>query len=176
MDPAAGPALVFDVLPTAFALMPGGRLIGTIFFVLLVFAALTPSLAGFEPVTAWLQARGLRRSTAALASAVTIWVAGLGSIFSFNWISGWHPLQWLQILAGKTLFEVVDFVAGNLFLPVGALVTCLFVGWRLDRATFAAELGDSTMLVVGLCRLLLRFVCPAAIVAVLLAAFLQRQA
>ncbi len=173
MDPAGGPALVFDVLPTAFALMPGGRYIGTIFFVLLIFAALTPSLAGLEPVTAWLQARGFQRWTAAVASGFAIWVAGIGSVLSFNWIAGWHPLEVVPILAGKSLFEVVDFVAGNLLLPVGALMTCLFVGWRLDRATFAIELSGSPALVVEFCRILLRYVCPVAIAAVLLAALVQ---
>jgi NSS family neurotransmitter:Na+ symporter len=173
MDPAGGPALVFDVLPTAFALMPGGRWIGTVFFLLLIFAALTPSLAGFEPVTAWLQARGMRRGTAAVAAGVTIWLAGLASVFSFNRISGWHPLERVPILAGKTLFEVVDFVAGNLLLPLGALLTCLFIGWRLDRTRFAAELAGNAALVVGACRILLRYVCPVAIAAVLLAALLQ---
>jgi neurotransmitter:Na+ symporter, NSS family len=55
MDPAQGPVLVFDVLATVFAEMPAGRLIGTLFFLLLVFAALTPSLACIEPMVSWLQ-------------------------------------------------------------------------------------------------------------------------
>jgi len=176
MDPAGGPALVFDVLPTAFARMPAGRLIGTVFFLLLILAALTPSLAGFEPVTAWLQTRGLRRVPAALTTGFTVWLAGIGSVLSFNRTADWHPLERIPLLAGKTLFEVVDFVAGNILLPLGALLTCLFVGWRLDRAAFTAELSESPALVVGVCRILLRYVCPLAIAAVLSAALLQRQA
>ena len=46
----------------------------------------------------------------------------------------------MRELAGKTLFELVDFIAGNFFLPLGALLTCIFVGWRVDKATFAAAL------------------------------------
>jgi NSS family neurotransmitter:Na+ symporter len=176
MDPAGGPALVFDVLPTAFARMPAGRLIGTVFFLLLILAALTPSLAGFEPVTVWLQTRGLRRVPAALTTGFTVWLAGIGSVLSFNRTADWHPLERIPLLAGKTLFEVVDFVAGNILLPLGALLTCLFVGWRLNRATFTAELSESPALVVGVCRILLRYVCPIAIAAVLSAALLQRQA
>ncbi len=172
MDPAGGPALVFDVLPTAFALMPGGRLIGTAFFLLLILAALTPTLAGVEPVVAWLEARGMRRARAAATAALAIWLAGIGSVLSFNVIANWRPLEGIPILVGKTLFEVVDFVSGNVLLPVGALLTCVFVGWRLDRATFAAELGGATALWVGVCRILLRYVCPAAIAAVLVAALL----
>ncbi|GAC1676034.1 MAG: sodium-dependent transporter [Steroidobacteraceae bacterium] len=173
MDPAGGPALVFDVLPTAFALMPAGRWIGTVFFVLLVLAALTPTLAGFEPVTAWLQARGLRRGIAAVATGLSTWLAGLCSVFSFNWINDWHPLERVPILAGKTVFEVIDFLAGNVLLSVGALLTCLFIGWRLDRTAFFSEIGGKSALVMQACRLLLRYICPLAIAAVLLAALLQ---
>jgi NSS family neurotransmitter:Na+ symporter len=69
------------------------------------------------------------------------------------------------------VFETVDFVSGNVLLPVGALLTCLFTGWRLDEARFAAEIGGRGPL-WRTCRVLLRYVCPAAIVAVLLVAFL----
>ena len=173
MDPAGGPALVFEVLPTAFALMPGGRAIGTVFFVLLIFAALTPSLACFEPVVAWLQGRGFRRAPAAVSTAVAMWLASIGSLLSFNVLSGWHPIDHVPLFAGKTVFEVTDFIASNVLLPVGALLTCVFIGWRLDRATFAAELGGQ-MRLARVCRLLLRYVCPAAIFAVLIAALWQR--
>jgi neurotransmitter:Na+ symporter, NSS family len=78
----------------------------------------------------------------------------------------------VPVLAGKTFFELVDFIASNVFLPVGALLTCLFIGWRLDQAIFATEIGGTTAMVWKLCRILLRYVCPAAILAVLFVAFL----
>ena len=171
MNPAGGPALVFDVLPAAFAVMPGGRLIGTVFFLLLILAALTPTLAAFEPVVAWLESLGLRRGAAASATAASMWLAGVGSVLSFNVLAGWHPLPFVPVLAGKTVFETVDFISGNVLLPVGALLTCLFTGWRLGEARFAAEIGGRGPLWRTL-RVLLRYVCPAAIVAVLLVAFL----
>src|SRR5262249_6865463 len=63
MNPAQGPALVFDVLPRVFTEMPGGRVVGTLFFALLVLAALTPSMACLEAPVAWLvRRRGLRRA------------------------------------------------------------------------------------------------------------------
>ena len=173
MNPASGPALVFEVLPTAFALMPGGRLIGTLFFSLLILAALTPSLAGFEPVVAWLEGRGLRRGSAAITTGCTTWIAGVGSVLSFNRLASWHPFDRLPILSGKTLFEAADFVAGNVLLPVGALMTCALIGWRLDRTRFSAELSGSTLLVTAVCRALLRYVCPLAIAAVLFTALWQ---
>lgn len=175
MDPAAGPTLVFEVLPAAFAVMPGGRLIGTVFFLLLILAALTPSLAMFEPVVAWLEMRGMPRGRAVVTTATTMWLAGVGSVLSFNVLASWHPLDHVPVLAGKTVFELADFIAGNLILPVGALFTCLFIGWRLNQAMFSTEMGGKTTLVWTVCRIMLRYVCPAAILAVLLAAFLPGQ-
>jgi hypothetical protein len=57
--------------------------------------------------------------------------------------------------AGKTLFEVIDFVAGNLLAPVGALLTCLLTGWRLNRTAFESELRGAEPLVRRTCRALL---------------------
>jgi NSS family neurotransmitter:Na+ symporter len=176
MDPAGGPALVFDVLPTVFAAMPGGRLVGTVFFLLLILAALTPTLAALEPIVAWLGARGWPRPRAAAVSAVAVWVTGLGSVLSFNVLADWHPLNAVPLLAGKTLFEVIDFLAGNVLAPVGALLTCLLTGWRLDRAIFAAQLRGTAPVVQWVCRMLLRYVAPLAIGAVLVAAFLPARA
>ena len=66
LDPAGGPQLVFEVLPVAFAEMPGGRVIGTLFFALLILAAFTPSVGLLEPWIAWLVERGrMRRPIAA---------------------------------------------------------------------------------------------------------------
>lgn len=172
MDPAAGPTLVFEVLPAVFAVMPGGRAIGTVFFVLLILAAVTPSLAMFEPIVAWLESKNMRRVSAVVSTATALWFAGLGSVLSFNVLADWHPFEGVPALAGKTVFELADFMAGNLFLPVGALFTSLFIGWRLNQATFASEMGGTTTMIWKLCRIMLRYVCPAAILAVLLAAFL----
>jgi NSS family neurotransmitter:Na+ symporter len=115
----------------------------------------------------------MRRGPAAAAGAFAAWLVVIGAVLSFNVIAGWHPLEGIPIFAGKTLFEVVDVVSGNILLPLSALLTCVFVGWRLNRATFAAELAGTTALLANVCRVLLRYVCPAAISAVLLAALLQ---
>lgn len=172
MNPAAGPTLVFEVLPAAFAVMPAGRFIGTIFFLLLILAAFTPTLAMFEPVVATLQARGFRRGTAAITTAASTWLVGIGSVLSFNVLAGWHPFEHVPSLGGKTLFELADFVAGNILMPVGALFTSIFIGWKLLPATLAAEIGGSSVILLRTCRILLRWICPAAILAVLIAAFI----
>jgi NSS family neurotransmitter:Na+ symporter len=170
LNPAQGPDLVFNVLPTAFVEMPAGRLVGTLFFLLLVLAALTPTIAGLEPVVAWLQQRGYSRPKAVFCSVAIVWVLAVGSVLSFNLWKDWHPLAWTSFFQHKTFFDVVDFVSSNILLPVGALLTCVFVGWRLPASLGQEELSADAPALQRWCRILLRFICPVAIGAVLIAA------
>lgn len=167
MNPAQGPDLVFDVLASVFADMPGGRVVGTLFFLLLVFAALTPSLACLEPVIAWLQqSRGLKRVPAVIITIVATWLAGIASVLSFNRWADWFPLEWVPGLQGKTVFAVLDHVASNILLPVGALLTSVFIGWRVRRSIIADELSETTPLGRKMLGWLLSYLCPLAIAAV----------
>ena len=171
LDPAQGPDLVFNVLPTAFVEMPAGRLVGTLFFLLLILAALTPSIAGMEPVVAWLQQRyGFSRPKAAFIAIAFVWILALGSVLSFNVWKQWHPLAWTPYFRNMTVFDVLDFVSSNILLPIGALLTCAFIGWRLPASFAETELPADGAGMRRLCRILLRYVCPLAIVAVLVAA------
>jgi NSS family neurotransmitter:Na+ symporter len=170
MNPAQGPELVFDVLPRVFTEMPGGRFIGTLFFILLVLAALMPSVALLEPSVAWLmQRRGVSRTFAVCAVAIAVWVLGLGSVLSFNLWSDWRPLALVPPLADKTFFDAIDYVSANILLPMGAGLTSIFVGWRLDAAFLADELTETIPAVRVACRWLLRYICPLAILAVFVA-------
>lgn len=168
-DPAQGPTLIFDVLATVFAAMPAGRFFGTLFFLLLVFSALTPSLAGLEPVVGWLVGRGASRQKAALLAGLGTWALGLASVASFNLGAEFFPLGFLPLFAQKTVFDVLDYLTSNLMLPVGALATSLLVGWRLRPEVLSEELATTHPLARKLCIFALRWVCPVAILAVLVA-------
>jgi NSS family neurotransmitter:Na+ symporter len=173
MNPAGGPELVFGVLATVFAEMPGGRLVGTLFFALLMLAAFTPSLAAYEPMVAWLQQhRGASRRRAVALVAVAVWAVGLGTVLSFNRWAAWFPLGFLPTFAGKTFFDVLDYIASNLLLPIGALATSLFVGWKVRRDILAEELAETSPGAARLCIWLLRYACPVALVVVLISSLL----
>lgn len=170
LDPAQGPDLVFVVLPTAFALMPGGQVVGTLFFALLVVAALTPSMAGFEPAIAWLEQRaGFTRLAAAVTAIGVGWLVGIGSVLSFNIAADWHPLAAIPRFATSTFFDVLDYVTSNLMLPLGALLTCIFVGWRLPRAIHDEAYAQIAPWQRSAIVWMLRIVCPVAIVIVVIA-------
>jgi NSS family neurotransmitter:Na+ symporter len=170
MNPAQGVDLVFDVLASVFAEMPGGRLVGTLFFLMLVFAALTPSLAGIEPIIAWLvDHHGWPRGRAVLATVVAVWIVGMASMLSFNLWRDIHPLQVVPGFHNRTVFDASDYLVSNIILPVGALLTTVFVGWRVSRRIIDAELVENGTLARRAIVVSLRYVCPIALAAVLVA-------
>lgn len=170
VDPAQGPQLAFIVLPSIFVGMPGGAVVGTLFFVLLAFAALSSAIAGLEPAGAWLMEKfGLRRATAVSIVALACWLGGLAMAMSFSDWRGFHPLAGIERFRTATLFDLTDFFASNVLLPVGALLTSLLAGWRLDQRMIAMDLGRHAGVRLALIRLL-EYVCPLAILAVLVSA------
>ena len=166
LDPAQGPKLVFEVLPVAFAEMPGGRLVGTIFFTLLALAALTPAIATIEPAVAWLEGRGLGRRPAAVVVCTAGALLGVGSLLSFNLWADVHPLAMVPGFGKRTFFDIVDFVSADVMIPLGALITSVFVGWVLPRRMAASRNDAPSRHIDRWVLVLLRYGCPIAIMAV----------
>lgn len=138
LDPAGGGAgLIFTSLPLAFADMPYGLPYGFLFFTLLSVAAWTSSISLMEPATAYLvEATNLTRRKAALLVAALGWLFGLVSVFSFN--------MWEQVrILGRNPMDAIDYVATQVMLPVGGLLTALFAGWVLSRKITREELGEN---------------------------------
>ncbi len=168
LNPAQGPELVFQVLPVAFAEMPGGRVIGALFFALLVLAAFTPSVALLEPWVAWLHERfNLTRQVAACATAVACWLVGQGSVLSFGRLADWHPLHSMPRFATLNFFGLVDFLASNVLMPLSALLISVFFGWRLGQLVPEAELSGLSPAMRQLLMFSLRYLCPCGITVVL---------
>lgn len=174
LNPAGGPQLVFEVLPVAFAEMPGGRVIGTLFFSLLVLAAFTPSVGLLEPWVAWLVERcGLRRGAAVCVCMGSCWLIGQGSVASFGRWADWHPLAFIPRLAGLNVFGLFDFLTANLLMPMSALLVSVFVGWRLNRLIPEAELSGLSAASRGILIFALRYLCPVGIVLVVIVGFAE---
>jgi NSS family neurotransmitter:Na+ symporter len=166
LDPAQGAKLVFEVLPVAFAEMPGGRIVGTSFFTLLALAALTPAIATLEPAVAWLEGRGMDRRTAAFVVCVAGILLGIGSVLSFNVLADVHPLAVIPGFGARTYFDIVDFVSADVLIPLGALITSIFVGWVLPRKMAQSRTDAPARHIDRWLLILVRYLCPIAILAV----------
>jgi len=167
LEPGAGPGLVFQTLPIAFGRMPGGQIIGALFFFMLVIAAWTSSISLLESLVEWLGEKGISRRTAAISGGAAAWLLGVTTVLSLNEWSGFHPLGWIGRFEGKTLFDLYDYLTANIMLPLGGLLTAVFAGWILAKEASREELGTGS--VYRIWRLLIRFVAPAGIVVVFIA-------
>ena len=162
LAPGEGPGLIFVTLPIAFGNMPAGSLFGAVFFLLLLFAAITSSIAIMEPAVAWVEEqRGLNRKTSAAIVTSCIWLLGIGSVLSFN--------IWAEVkpIAGKTIFDLVDYLTANLMMPIGGMLIAIFAGWYMRRSTLADELQISSSWLFQTWRFLIRTVVPLAIAGIL---------
>lgn len=167
LDPASGPTLIFRSLPLAFHGMPAGALIGFLFFVLIFFAALTSSISLLEAVTAWAIRRfSLSRRRAALLMGVAIYAVGIICALSLNVWSDVRLLSFWPSFAEADIMNALDGVVGTILLPVGALLTAIFIGWKADRNLVFAETG-LTGRMFALWRFLIAWLCPLAVALIL---------
>jgi neurotransmitter:Na+ symporter, NSS family len=158
ISPDEGPGLVFHSLPIAFGQMPGGLFFGTLFFLLLVFAAWTSSISLMEPAVAWVvENKGLSRAAATLGVGGIIWFLGIGTVLSFN--------LWSEItfLAG-TIFHNVEMLTQNILLPLGGFLIAVFAGWVMSRASTSEELDLGVGVRYKAWLFFIRFVAPLAVI------------
>jgi len=165
MEPSAGPSLLFVSLPIAFGQMPMGSLFGTLFFIMVTFAAFTSVIALLEPSVAFLNERTkLSRLQATFTAGVSIWALSLLTVFS---LSG---ADWAQdVIMGLSFFDALDKLTANIMLPLAGLFTAVLVGWVVDKDITKTEfaLSDLAYSAVIFC---LRYISPIAIAIVFLQA------
>ena len=169
LDPGEGPGLIFVTLPVAFGQMPGGTIVGTLFFVLLTFAALSSSIGMLEPAVSWLvEHRGFKRPVMAVAAGFSAWLVGLVIALSFNIWGDIRPLGMFKFFADKSIFDLMDFFVANIMLPINALLIAVFAGWIMSRKATLEELGWKEGPRYAYWRFILRYVAPVAFGAIFL--------
>ena len=165
LKPGAGPSLIFQTLPIAFAQMPAGSLIATLFFLMLFFAAFSSVIALLEPAICWLmQTWRCTRARAVMITGVTCWVFSLGAIGSFS--AHEHFL-----LFGVTLFQAIDFLTASIMLPIGGILIAIFCGWFLAKKLIHDELHWKINFWYHVWQIILRYFAPLAILFILLTSF-----
>lgn len=167
LSPSEGPTLVFEVLPTIFHQMDGGAVWSTLFFFLLFMASLTSTISMSEISIAFLQEeKGMSRGSATIANTLIVMVFATLCALSFGCLSD-------VTIFGQTFFNLFDYVASNILLPVGGLLITIFVGWKLQPSVIREQmlgaahspLAVATMRVI---TFLIRYIAPVAIVIVFL--------
>jgi NSS family neurotransmitter:Na+ symporter len=110
------------------------------------------AVAMLEPATVWLAERfRWWRPAAATLVLIPVWLMGLATIFSFNI---WQHVE----VAGMSLFAALNFITANILLPLGGLLTAIFVGWRMRREVLRDELYVEGERIFRLWYWLLRYI------------------
>ncbi|MEL6493857.1 MAG: sodium-dependent transporter [Cyanobacteria bacterium J06623_7] len=171
LEPAAGPGLIFINIPLALLQLPFGRWGLALFFLLLLLAALTSAVSLLEMAVAFLiDSFGFSRAIATLSMGTFIYLLGLPAALSGG--TGFFGAELIELM-GKSWFDGADYLATNWLLPLGGIGMSLFVGWQwqleLQKKEFttASRIGSLTWLYIAW-RTALRWLCPAAIVLIML--------
>jgi neurotransmitter:Na+ symporter, NSS family len=148
----SGAGLFFETLPIALHGAPGGKFIGSGFFFLAIFAAVTSSISLLEPIVAWVSERfNMARVKAAIIMGSVMWVLGLGSIFIVGF---------MDILDGK--------LTSAILLPLTGLLTVLFVGWKMKKSIVDEQMAGNSEALRNILFYLVKYVAPVFVAIVLI--------
>jgi NSS family neurotransmitter:Na+ symporter len=161
VEPAAGPGLVFVVVPQIFAQMGGlGVLFSVIFFLALVIAALTSSVSLLEVVVAYLMdEKGMARKPATYITSAIMCVMCILSSLSMGTLAN------VKIL-GVGFFDFFDILTDKIFLAIGGMLLAIFVGWFMNKEELREEITNGGTLSFGLFEVwyaLIKYVIPVLI-------------
>lgn len=167
LEPASGPSLIFVTLPEVFAALPGGAFFAALFFALVFFAAVTSAVALLEVSISFVTGswNWSRKKAVILLSAV-IFLMGIPSSLSFG------PLANVSIL-NYNIFDFVCMLTDNIFLPLGGIFMCYYIGWkwRPDRLIDEIERDGQPFKLARIWIFLIRYMTPIMVAVVTLTGF-----
>lgn len=169
---SSGPSLMFVVLPGLFDGMGGmATVIGFVFFLLVLFAALTSSISLVETCTSIVQdGAHWSRKKAFVATITFVFVMGLIVNAGYNGLSFIQPLG-----EGSTMLDFFDFISNSVMMPIAALLTCIFVGWIIKPKAIIDEVKlSSPFRLEKAWTVMIKFVAPVLVIVILVAYVAQQ--
>ena len=164
-----GPSLMFVTLPKVFDSMPFGSVIGTVFFVLVLFAALTSAISLMETIVSIFSDKlGWSRHKATLIVFICAVAIGVLPCLGFGVLDFIH-------IGAMTILDIMDFVSNSILMPICALFTCILIGFVvkpkavIDEATRNGEKFKSRNLFV----VVIKWVSPICLVLILISSILD---
>ncbi|MEF9946634.1 MAG: sodium-dependent transporter [Lachnospiraceae bacterium] len=165
----AGPGLMFVTLPKVFYDMPMGGVIGTVFFVLVFFAALTSAISLMETIVSILRDKfhWSRMFTSLLVAGASLLI-GIPSSLGFGI---WSGISW----AGMSILDIFDFASNSVLMPIVAFFTCIFVGHVIKTKVVSDEVKETDGKFKGekLFVVMIKWVAPIFLVAILVSSVLN---
>ncbi|MBI3211637.1 MAG: sodium-dependent transporter [Simkania negevensis] len=165
--PSQGSGLVFKTLPYLFAQLPGALVISTLFFTLFVFTALTSAIPFVEVVaTNLMELRGWSRKKAVLLSASATFLLGIPSALAGTSLQGG---TWPAIY-GKNFLETIDALVSVWMIPIGGLLTTIFIGWKMEKSILTTAFPEGKLWQKGFLvwHFFMKWVIPVTILLIIL--------
>lgn len=165
-----GTTLIFVTLPEIFYKMTGSQLWSTLFFLLLLIAAITSIVSICEVPVAWIQER-YKKSRLTACTIVTLPLIVLCSLcsLSFSALSDVHIL-------GMTIFEFCDTVSSNILLPTLSIIVCLYIGWKLPKSFFYKQITNDNTIngkMASAIFFVIKYLAPPLICIILICSFIE---
>ncbi len=164
----AGPGLMFVTLPKVFMSMPFGTIIGILFFILVLFAALTSSISLMETIVSITCDRlhWNRRLATIIVSLFALAVA-LPSSLGFGAWSGIQPM-------GMSFLDFFDFISNSVLMPIVAFFTCIFIGYVIKPKTISDEIKlNSPFKREKLFVVMIKYIAPVCLIIILVSSILN---
>lgn len=164
----AGPSLMFVTLPKVFNSMGFGSVMGVVFFLLVLFAALTSSISMMEAIVSMVQDKfHVSRRAACIIVALITLILAVPSSLGFGIWSDIQPL-------GFTILDFFDFLSNSVLMPIVALFTCIFVGYVIKTKTIEDEVMlSSEFKRKRLFRVVIKYIAPIVVIAILVSSVLN---
>ncbi len=164
VEPTAGPTLIFISLPEMFSKLPFPAVLGSLFFILILFAAITSGISMLETaIASMIENFKISRKKATVLLSLFISVVSIPSVFSFGIMKDFQ-------IFGKTFFDFLDFITSNILLPLNTALICLIAGWFVKSIKKEA-FGENIL--GNIFYFLLKFVIPLIFIGVLITGLIQ---
>jgi NSS family neurotransmitter:Na+ symporter len=170
MKPSAGPGLLFMTIPLVFSKIPFGNILLIAFFFLTAIAATTAMISLVQvPVAYFTEEKGMSRKKAVLFTTSIMMLVGILATLSADSTS---VLGNIHILGKRGFFDSFDYVSSNILLPIGGLLTAIFVGYFVKKEDFKLELSNQGTLkndtVLNIIYIFIKFISPTLLIVVFL--------
>ena len=164
----AGPGLMFITLPKVFESMGFSTVIGSVFFVLVLLAAITSSISIMEAIVSSLCDKfGWERNKVTIITGIASFFLGMLPILGYN------VLDWVTV-GGMTILDMMDFITNSVLMPIVALLTCLFISYVMGVSVIHDEIKISSKFRrQWLFDIMIKYIAPIFIFAILISSILN---
>ncbi|MGN1134788.1 MAG: sodium-dependent transporter [Oscillospiraceae bacterium] len=170
MEPDAGAGLIFSTLPAVFAQLPAGSFMGTVFFLLVLFAAITSAISLLEVIAAFLsETFNMSRKLAAVLPSALIFLLSVPASMSYGRLRDFTVL-------GMNIFDFLVFLSDQIIMPLGGLFLCILAGHIWGRKGMDREItsgGRYPFVLSGVFSAVIKYAAPGLIAVITVSSFLM---